>query len=1055
MSTPEELPNASPRRRVTGGLFAIKRRRPGFARVAVGTILAVALNLSSSLGQADYGVLRGLVTDQDFDAPLPRVRVTLVEALQTVFTADDGAYVFERVPPGRYTVTFAKDGFERESRLDVVVTPGRVAQIDVSLAAEIIELEEMVVTGVDLLGDTEIGLLELRAESLAVQDAISSELLSKAGVSDVAGALKLVTGTSVARGKYATVRGLSDRYTGTTINGVRIPSADPRRRAVQVDLFPTGTVDSVTVTKTFLPNLLGDFTGGGVDIATRSIPDGAELAFSISAEHNDLATDNERFLTYEGGGIDTFGFGASDRGLKLQAPSELPSETTRPSDEDIRLAAEWDAFANSLAPVLGVSRESADLNRGYSLTLGDRFEVLGGRTLGLIGSLTYSNKFDFYENGRNDRGEISTGGAAIATQRRVDSVGVEELLMGGLLSAQLDIDDANHVALRLITNHAVEDSARLEITPTGNTEQQNQALRYVERTVGSYQIHGEHDFESLGDLELSWVTAYNSTNQAEPDSRFFRNIFNPDTLSFAFPGDGSSLGEKTRRLFRDIEESGWLGKLDLSYSLLFRFGREGSISAGLYYDDTERSLTQDSFTYTAMRALCSRRFSWCREFNASRSNNMAESADALWTDTFTDPGQVGFPLDPDPRLPANQLNWYPIPLFSDVRYEGGQTISAGYGMLELPLWDSWTLTSGARFESTKMTILPSADTDDSECPPAELDPDCARPGRIEVVVVQVTENPITGDISVNRGLATPFVAEGAGDGEIDDSHLLPAIAVTYEPRSDMRLRLSWTKTIARPTFRELSPVATIEFLQGDEFIGNPELEISSITNYDARWEWLPQGSGDLIAVSVFYKDIRDPIEYVGFGVSSRSFVFPENFEKGEVQGFEVEGRTSLGRFGDRQWLRDLSVGFNFTRLDSSVELPELELAELGDFAEGVTERPLQGQPEYIGNLFVSYDNDRTGTSASVFYNATGETLLTGFGRTFDNLRPDVFETETFDLSAKFTQRINEWLSVSVKGSNHTAEPEETVWRSPDGSDEAIRTLWDTGRRIGVSMAFNW
>src|SRR6185369_7065936 len=128
-------------------------------------------------------------------------------------------------------------------------------------------------------------------------------------------ALKFVVGASVVGGKYAVVRGLLDRYTGTTLNGVKVPSADPRRRAVQMDLFPTGTIESVTVTKTFTPDLQGDFTGGGVDIRTRSVPDGPLLAGSVGAEYNTKASGNDRFLSYPGGGARYLGFAGSERDL--------------------------------------------------------------------------------------------------------------------------------------------------------------------------------------------------------------------------------------------------------------------------------------------------------------------------------------------------------------------------------------------------------------------------------------------------------------------------------------------------------------------------------------------------------------------------------------------------------------------------------------------------------------------------------------------------------------------------------------------------------------------
>ena len=155
--------------------------------------------------------------------PLPRARVTLVEALLATATNADGQFLFERVPPGTYTLSVTKDGYERQIVTNVVVAPGQIAEVKVDLISEVVDMEELVVKGEDLLGNTEIGLLEVRAESATVQDAISSELIGKAGASDAAGALKLVVGATVSEGKYATVRGLSDRYTGTTLER-RAPS---------------------------------------------------------------------------------------------------------------------------------------------------------------------------------------------------------------------------------------------------------------------------------------------------------------------------------------------------------------------------------------------------------------------------------------------------------------------------------------------------------------------------------------------------------------------------------------------------------------------------------------------------------------------------------------------------------------------------------------------------------------------------------------------------------------------------------------------------------------
>ncbi|HEU5182215.1 MAG TPA: carboxypeptidase regulatory-like domain-containing protein, partial [Candidatus Polarisedimenticolia bacterium] len=216
--------------------------------------------------EAAGGAIRGTVLDREVEAPLAGVRVVILGSVLETRTGEDGTFLFSRLPAGSYSLAFTKEGYERQVLSGIVVVAGKMADVRASLGIEVVEMEELVVTGGDLALGEEGGLLDIRAEAVAFQDAISADLISKAGASDVAGALKLVVGASITEGKYATVRGLSDRYTGTTLNGVRVPSADPRRRAVQVDLFPTGTLENLSVTKTFTPDLQGEFTGGGVDI---------------------------------------------------------------------------------------------------------------------------------------------------------------------------------------------------------------------------------------------------------------------------------------------------------------------------------------------------------------------------------------------------------------------------------------------------------------------------------------------------------------------------------------------------------------------------------------------------------------------------------------------------------------------------------------------------------------------------------------------------------------------------------------------------------------------
>src|SRR5262245_3743803 len=375
--------------------------------VTLSLLIAVSTPVTATRAEGGpSGAIRGTVTDRDGGAPLPRVRVAVLEIPLGAVSDDDGNFLIEHVPPGSYTLSLSRDGYEKGLLTGIAVSGGRLTETRAELAQQVVDLDEMVVSGVEINDSNETGALEIRAASTSVQDAISSELMSRSGAGDVAGALKHVVGASVTEGKYAVVRGLSDRYTGTTLNGVRVPSADPRKRAVQVDLFPTGTIESVTVTKTFTPDLQGDFTGGGIDMKTRAIPEGRTLSFTATSESNSLATGNDSALTYGGGGVSALAKVDSGRPLPSIAEADYdafprtftqvsPSRPTPPPAET-KVAADYDRLVRAFQPVMGVSHSAPEMNEGFAFLAGDRFNLATGSVVGLMGGLTQTHKHDFY-----------------------------------------------------------------------------------------------------------------------------------------------------------------------------------------------------------------------------------------------------------------------------------------------------------------------------------------------------------------------------------------------------------------------------------------------------------------------------------------------------------------------------------------------------------------------------------------------------------------------------------------------------------------------------------
>ena len=276
----------------------------GLVRILVATACLVLGTLCGpSVAQGGAGTIRGLVQDKDFDAPLSGAKVLLVETGTEVESSDQGAYSLGQVQPGVYTLVFSKPGYVRYVKADVVVSAGRLTDVDVWLSGDFTDMEEFVVQNVLALGTgTEAALLELRFDSPALMDSISADLMSKAGASDAASALRLVSGATVQDGKFAVIRGLPDRYVNSQMNGIRLPTADEDKRAVQLDQFPSAVIESVQVTKTFTPDQQGDASGGAVNVDLKGIPDEATFKFSAQYGLNHQVAGSE-FLTYEGGGV--------------------------------------------------------------------------------------------------------------------------------------------------------------------------------------------------------------------------------------------------------------------------------------------------------------------------------------------------------------------------------------------------------------------------------------------------------------------------------------------------------------------------------------------------------------------------------------------------------------------------------------------------------------------------------------------------------------------------------------------------------------------------------
>lgn len=253
-------------------------------------------------------------------------------------------------------------------------------------------------------------------------------------------------------------------------------------------------------------------------------------------------------------------------------------------------------------------------------------------------------------------------------------------------------------------------------------------------------------------------------------------------------------------------------------------------------------------------------------------------------------------------------------------YDALQNITAGYLMGDFT-FGRWRFIGGARYEHSKQRVQ------------------TFEPFRSEVI---------------------PQFAE------LSDIDWLPSAGIVYGLRNGaMNIRFGYSKTLARPQFRELSPFEFTDVTGGRSTVGNPALRRTLIENYDLRWEWFV-GPSEVLAVSVFYKDLENPIEVVIEPTAQLRTSF-RNALGAKNRGVELELRKRLGTFWNP--MQNLSINFNYTYVKSDVEIGEQDLSLITN-----TDRPLVGQSENIVNMSLDYDIPRLGAEARALFNYTGERI---------------------------------------------------------------------------------
>lgn len=542
---------------------------------------------------AQTGTLAGNIIDGDYNnEPLAFANV-LVKGTTIGTTSDfDGKYQMD-LEAGTYTIIFSFVGYQSQEISDVLIKTGQVLDLDIVLTTNSLD---QVVLNTSIRKNTENAVLNIQKKSVTLLDGLSAQSIKSSGAGDLASAVKSVPGVSVEGGKYVYVRGLGDRYTKSTLNGVDIPGLDPDRNTIQMDIFPTNILDNIIVIKSAAAEYPADFTGGVVDIVTKDFPNKFEASISLGMGYNPDMHFNDRYLSSTGSDTDFFAYDDGTRNVPIHRYQPIPGTF----DNRNLLNSLTGRFDNELR----AKQETSNPNFDLGFSIGDQYYIGNNKKIGFLASFSYKNSTTLYENRQDGAYSIDASDRSVnelvADRVSNGSEGINNVLLNGLFGVALKTENSKYkVNLLHIQNGESSGGFFNQIIAQGGSGSGSgfepltkDAISYTERSVTNILINGTHSFGNNGDWNFDWKLSPTFSKVHDKDHRI-TPLQESQTGQFFISASASTF---PIRIWRFLQEENWAGKLDFrkKYEL---FGRPAKVKFGGGHTYKFRDFSVDDFTF--------------------------------------------------------------------------------------------------------------------------------------------------------------------------------------------------------------------------------------------------------------------------------------------------------------------------------------------------------------------------------------------------------------------------------------------------------------------------
>ncbi len=881
--------------------------------------------------ESAVGVVTGRLVSAETGGGVAGARISVVDDPELgTLSEDDGSFSLE-LPRGRYNLKVADPNYNSKEVRGVYSLPGVPINLDIDMSLTGNgTIEEVVAVG-SYIPDTATS---AERDASAVLDSIDAEQLSQFGDSSAASALKRVAGVSVVGGQFAVVRGLQGRYISSTLNGGLMPSTDPLRRDVPLDLFPANILGGINIQKSYTPELPGDTTGGIIMMETKDLPDGPVNKIKLSSGLNTRTTFSD-VAYYDGSASDWTGMddGMRDMPGAYAAATNGGQESLRVCSFDPALCTTpgeavdiFNAFDHNYA----VTNVQAKPDKGIAYQIGDLKDI-GPGDLGYYAAFEYSDKWSARHDAQVD--DLGVSGTYERTKRNIDTAGY---FVVGYENENMVLNSKTSV-LRKTDNTVRVDNL---IDEDEGQQQDKVILEWVERQFVAQHFLGEHYFNAAN--TLNWHVNLGQTKRTEPDRRTYQYL-------------GGNLSNSTvERRYSELTEDSFDIGLDYAYENNLSASTLLKLKAGAMVSNKDRSVELARIGLTA---------------DSGSDIDFSAPIESILNEENFASEVLGFQTRTAPT----------------DNYEASDNITAVYGSVGLDFYTVQLLT-GLRSETSEQTLeYPNSLSDEST---------------------------------------------------LESTNLLPMFSANYQATEDLQLRFAASQTVSRPGLTERSLSVQFDPETDEAIIGNPDLEISEITNIDLRSEYY-FSDAESVSLAYFIKNIDAPIEKTipdGSGSASDGVTF-RNEDSALVSGVEFDIRKNI---------LDSLYGSFFVAGNVSLISAEVTLSEESARFEGKDTRRLQGQSETLGNLQLGFDSEQYNQSLTLLVNYAGDRIY----KAARSIEPEFEEARSVvDLVYKWSP--SERLEFGAKAGNITDSP---VKFSRNGN---ITEEYYEGANISASLSYSF